>query len=354
MGISSERNNHVAQNWKCILICFCMSLANCQYGFDTATISGFQAMVGFLEVFGYPDPARPSGWNISTRSQQLIASTLNVGTIAGVAVTGIFGRYYGRRPAIWLATLISFAGAGVQVGATSLPALCVGRVLIGMSNAFFFTFSNVYCVESTPAHLRAVVTSFFGVWVNIGSILGAVADQQSERHPDRLAYQIPLAALFAIPLILSILVFFIPESPRWLLVQGRQEEARRSLERLRGNSLKEEYFQEEFTEMVKGIEEEKALASSAAFLDMFKGSDLRRTIVCIGVVLSHCSSGLWLFVAYSVSQPPFLGSTPLLALSPAKLSCCIHQIECLDESLTSGALWALPLARRHFSFKWPA
>jgi len=293
-----------------------MALANCQYGFDTASIGGFQAMVGFLEVFGYPDPERPTGWNIGTRSQQLIASTLNVGTIAGVAVTGIFGRYYGRRPAIWLATLIAFAGAGVQVGARSLGALCVGRVLIGMSNAFFFTFSNVYCVESTPAHLRAVVTSFFGIWVNIGSILGSVADQQSEKHPDRLAYQIPLASLFVIPATLSVLVFFIPESPRWLLVQGRQEEARRSLERLRGGSLEAEFFEEEFTEMVRGIEEEKSLASSAAFLDMFKASDLRRTIVCIGVILSHSSSGLWLFIAYSVSSPPYISTQPSCSSFP--------------------------------------
>jgi hypothetical protein len=42
MGISKARDTPIRDNWKCILICFAMSMANCQYGFDTATIAGFQ------------------------------------------------------------------------------------------------------------------------------------------------------------------------------------------------------------------------------------------------------------------------------------------------------------------------
>ena len=325
-----------------------MSLANCQYGFDAAVISGFQAMVGFLMVFGYRDETTDgsplTGWNIATQPQQLISSTLNIGTIIGVIFTGFFGRYFGRRPAIWLASLIAFAGAGVQVAATTVPVLCVGRVLIGISNAFFFTFSNIYCVESTPAHLRAVVTSFFGIWASVGSLLGAVADQQSQTHKSKLAYQIPLATLFAIPLSLSILVFFIPESPRWLMLMDRRKEARESLARLRGGSLAAEFFEEEYTEMARGIEQEKALASSKSvfsmFKDMFHGPDLRRTIIVGGVVLSHSSSGLWLFIAYSVCIPFYSFFFLSFFLSLYQLTHMMNQYK-----LTRGII-------RLFSSKW--
>ncbi|KAK3940843.1 major facilitator superfamily domain-containing protein [Diplogelasinospora grovesii] len=191
--------------------------------------------------------------------KQLISSTLNIGTILGVLLTGLFGRYFGRRPVIWVAAGITFAGSSVQIAATNVfGAVCVGRVLMGISNAFLFL--------ATPAHLRAVVASLFGCLIN-------------KRLNMRVnwAYRIPLAALFVIPAVLGVLVICIPESPRWLLVKDRAGEAERAPKRLRRG-------EEEFTEMVGGIEEEKALAESAAFWDMFRGSDF---------------SGLWLFIAYA-------------------------------------------------------
>ncbi|KAK2770679.1 hypothetical protein FQN53_005390 [Emmonsiellopsis sp. PD_33] len=302
MGISKERSNSFQDNWKCVIICFAISMANCQYGYDTATIGGFQAMIGFLQVFGYKDPSRKIGWNIGTEPQQLISSFLNVGTIVGVLLTGPFARYFGRRPAIWTASLVSAIAAGVQVGTTSLAGLYAGRILIGAANGFFITFANTYTAEAAPAHLRGVIVSFFGIWVNTGSLLGAIANNFSEPHKDKLSYQIPLATIFALPLFLGVLTIFVPESPRWLLVQGREEEARRALQRLRGNSLKAEFFEEELVEMTRGIEREKEIAGDGSsvdsFLDMFRGTNLRRTLLCIAVTVSHSSSGIWLIIAY--------------------------------------------------------
>lgn len=260
-------------------------------------------MVGFLQVYGYKDAKAPGGWNIGTVPQQLISSFLNIGTIIGVLLTTVWARYFGRRTAIWLASLVSFVAAGLQVGTTNLTGLYFGRILIGVSNGFYITFANVYTAEASPAHLRGAIVSFFGIWVSIGSILGAVANNFSKDLISKHSYQIPLASLFVIPTFLSLVVVFIPESPRWLLVQNRAGEAKRALERLRGNSFRgrEYLLEEEFEEMRQGIQEEKETASTSSVRDMFRGTDLRRTLLCFGVILSHSSSGLWLIIAYGVS-----------------------------------------------------
>jgi len=264
-----------------------------------------QAMPGFLQVYGYPDKTAPTGYNIATVPQQLISSFLNVGTIIGVVLTATWARYYGRRPAIWFGSALSFVAAGLQVGTTNLVGLYFGRILIGISNGFFITFANVYTAEASPAHLRGAIVSFFGVWVSTGSILGAVANNFSNNLNNKLSYQIPLASLFAIPTFLSVIVIFIPESPRWLLVHNRPADARRALERLRGASFdhRPELLEEEYQEMLQGIEEEKELASGSSFFDMFKGADLRRTLLCYAVILSHSSSGVWLVISYGVGGP---------------------------------------------------
>jgi MFS family permease len=217
---------------------------------------------------------------------------LNVGTIIGTIATAPFAHKFGRRPAIWVASAVSLVACGVQLGATSLSSLYAGRIILGLSNGFFITFSNVYTVEATPPHLRGILVSFFGFWVNIGSILGAVVDNYSKNRTDRLSYQIPLACPFAVPVVLSVFMIFVPESPRWLLLRNRPAEARKSLERMRGGSLTEELLGEEFVEMQRGIEEEKELSSSASIKGIFKGADLRRTLLCVLAIGSHAASGI--------------------------------------------------------------
>lgn len=131
--------------------------------------------------------------------------------------------------------------------------------------------------------MRGVMVALFAYWVNIGSIMGAAVDNKTKERMDELSYRIPLACLYAVPTVLAVALFFVPESPRWLLHRGKEREARKALEMLRGRSYAQlrssregevgpSLLEIEWAEMVKGVEEEKRTEGDVAALDMFRGT----------------------------------------------------------------------------------
>lgn len=210
-------------------------------------------------------------------------------------MAGFFSAYLGRREALWLACVVNAVACGIQIGTSTPGVLYLGRLLLGFANGFLVTFSNVYTAEVAPAHMRGVMVALFAYWVNIGSILGAVVDNKTKERMDRLSYRVPLSCLYIVPALLFIALFFVPESPRWLLHRGKDQAARKALEKLRGKSyatllapisgrdsgdengnkenttLTPTLLELEWAEMVKGVEEEKREQGNVAALDMFRG-----------------------------------------------------------------------------------
>jgi MFS family permease len=83
-----------------------------------------------------------------------MTSLMNLGACVSAIAAGMFGAYFGRRQALWLACLVCSAAVALQIGSTSPAGLYVGRFFLGLSNGFFVVFSTVYCSEAAPAHLR--------------------------------------------------------------------------------------------------------------------------------------------------------------------------------------------------------
>jgi sugar porter (SP) family MFS transporter len=274
-------------------------------------MNGFQAMPGFLQVFGYPDPSLPAGYGIDTVFQQLITSLLQLALVFASFSVGPFSVYYGRRVCYWVGTFFSIAGLFIQIFVTSKGPIYLARLLLGFGNGIYVTATILYCSEVAPAHLRGIMVAMFQVTQNIGGLLGAIINNYTAKILNRHCYQIPIAILFIIPVFLSSLMFFIPESPRWLTDHNKHDEAYKALRFLRGKSFPEELLLEELAEIRETIRIEKELAASSHFRDLFRGSDLRRTLLAIGASLTHSASGINFIVGYAtyflqisgISQP---------------------------------------------------
>jgi MFS family permease len=177
--------------WVTVLVGFSLL----EYGFDQGIIGSFQAMVGFLKVYGYEDPRVPSGWvslcfdlfpspdytsniaeqNIASGPQQIIGSFMLLGAFLACFTTGPLGRYLARRWCIILGLLLLVVAIILMVVTTSMGALYFSRLLMGFGNGLVMTFTMVYISELAPAKLRPLSFGFTTTWVTLGTAVGLVS-----------------------------------------------------------------------------------------------------------------------------------------------------------------------------------
>ncbi|KAK4641251.1 hypothetical protein QC761_610770 [Podospora bellae-mahoneyi] len=306
-------------HWKCFVACGIIVLSPFQYGVDFGLIGGLQAMVGFLKIYGHPAPDTAIGWNLDTTRQQLISSLMTLGAFISSGTAGIVATYVSRRQCLWAACALCCVSNVIMMATEDIGALYAGRFLIGLANGYFMTFSQLYIQESSPARYRGWFLTAFQFFTSFGTLIGTIIDWATAKRPDKSAYLIPLGMIYIIPVIMTVALFFIPESPRWLILQGDYEKGVKALRWLRPVGAD---VDAEGAEIKAAIDREKELSSSISVMDMFKNPiDRRRTGLAVGAVLLQAASGSMFVIAYkayflamSKVSDPFAMSNVLSAM----------------------------------------
>ncbi|KAL0568873.1 hypothetical protein V5O48_013099 [Marasmius crinis-equi] len=212
-----------------LLVAFMGSMSN---GFDGQVMGAVNGMHQYLEYFGIP---ADEGGGVGTPTA-LIFGIYNVGSIVGVIVAGPLtdGRF-GRRGGMFTGASIIAIGAIVITLAKTRSYLLGGRFVLGFGVSIASTACPSYVVEMSPPQWRGRLTGLYNTFYYAGSILCTGISIGTGKLSSTTSWRAPLAIQLVPAGILILFVWFLPESPRWLMSVNRKEEARKVLAKYHGS-----------------------------------------------------------------------------------------------------------------------
>ncbi|XP_076933590.1 putative polyol transporter 4 [Bidens hawaiensis] len=189
------------------------SLNNVLLGYDVGVMSG--AIIFIQEDL-----------KISEFQEEILVGILSVISLLGSLGGGRASDALGRKWTMGIAAIVFQVGALIMTLAPSFQILMVGRLLAGVGIGFGVMIAPVYIAEISPTISRGSFTSFPEIFINFGILLGYVSNYAFSGLPAHINWRIMLAVGILPSVFIAFALCIIPESPRWLVMQNRVDEAR--------------------------------------------------------------------------------------------------------------------------------
>jgi sugar porter (SP) family MFS transporter len=200
------------------------SLAGLLFGLDTGFVSGLAPRI--LETFGI------AGEDLRAKVVYgLVVGAVPLGAVLGAAISSPWVKRCGPKTTIIWCSILFFLGVVLSAVAPVLALLVVGRLIMGVALGVAATIVPMYLSEVSPPSIRGAVVILFQLEITIGLVLGSVINYFWAAQGNwRL-----LEGFVALPAVILFLgMLGRPESPRWLVLADRHNEAEKELLRLSG------------------------------------------------------------------------------------------------------------------------
>jgi sugar porter (SP) family MFS transporter len=194
------------------------ALGGLLFGYDTGVISGALLFIGK----DFP--------GLTSFDKELLTSILLIGALIGALAAGKIADRIGRRPTVLGTAALFVAGVMLAAFSPSYGVLVAARVVIGLAVGSASMVVPLYIGEVVPPRIRGALVSFNQLAITSGILASYLVDYGLASSQNwRLMF-----GLAAIPAILMFTgMVFQRESPHWLIAQGREDEARQVLRRVR-------------------------------------------------------------------------------------------------------------------------
>ncbi|KAK7219012.1 hypothetical protein V2G26_007015 [Clonostachys chloroleuca] len=183
-----------------------------------------------------------------------ITAIYDIGCFFGAIVAFTLGERLGRKKSIIAGTTIMSIGAILMTSSFSLEQMFVGRIVLGIGNGINTATAPIWQTETSPPHLRGKLVMFEMMMNIVGFSICNWINYVLSLAGGAVAWRFPLAFQFVFIVALFATVPWLPESPRWLMYHGREDEALGVLACLQGKTMDDAFVitqQEEIRYSVK-------------------------------------------------------------------------------------------------------
>nr|WP_275592099.1 sugar porter family MFS transporter [Bacillus atrophaeus] len=220
------------------MIYFFGALGGLLYGYDTGVISGALLFIN-------------NDIPLTTLTEGLVVSMLLLGAIFGAALSGTCSDRWGRRKVVFVLSIIFIIGSLVCAFSQNITMLIASRVILGLAVGGSTALVPVYLSEMAPTKIRGTLGTMNNLMIVTGILLAYIVNYLFTPF-EAWRWMVGLAAVPAVLLLIGIA--FMPESPRWLVKRGREDEAKKIMEITHDH---QEDIEMELAEMKQGESEKK-------------------------------------------------------------------------------------------------
>ncbi|WWC85604.1 uncharacterized protein L201_000468 [Kwoniella dendrophila CBS 6074] len=206
----SKRSIHL---YFSVFIAFCCACAN---GYDGSLMTAVLAMPHFENTFHTND---------SPTTVSVIFSLYTVGAMVGAPFAAVISDKFGRRKAMFAGSCVIIIGMVIAATSKQVAQFVVARFVLGLGIAIMTVAAPAYSIEIAPPHWRGRCTGFYNCGWFGGSIPAAAVTYGCNNINSNLSWQLPLILQAFACVIVMTSIWFIPESPRYLMANGREDEA---------------------------------------------------------------------------------------------------------------------------------
>lgn len=246
--------------------------------------------------------------------------------------------------AMFTMSIWAMMSATVLISSVRIEQVLAGRILnyayVGMELAACPPFQ----AEIIPAPIRGFAVGTYQASLLVGGIIINSVCLGTSDMSSNAAWRIPQGLFYVVPTIVASCVWFIPESPRWLLLNDRPDEALASLRQLRGQAGSGTgtgshlTAEEELARLQTSLIHEQ---NQGTYSDLFRGSNLRRTLIALGMNFFIQATGSPFTAAYGTLFVQSLNSINPFQFS--LMSSCINTISCLAAIYITDKVGRRPL-----------
>ncbi|OAL40054.1 hypothetical protein AYO20_00472 [Fonsecaea nubica] len=299
-------------------ICWMVSLGQIAFGYPASIIGVTLAQPSFLVYMGLLDVTQDPPAMTPGADQKIgaMSGVFQAGAAINVFIAGYVSDKWGRKAGFHWCGFLSLLGGALLCGSRNATMFIVARLFAGAGSWGYLAVTPYYSAELAPPGLRGLMVGMNGVNIALGYALASymglafyyVDDPQTQ-------WRAPLGIALVWPVMMVLVCFVIPESPRYLLMKGKIDEARDVVFKLHAskNDPDQEFARGEFYQMSKQAELDRTM--EPGWMEIIRRPSYRkRTIMAMGFAFIGQSTGVLVLNNYGPTIYAALGYDTLYQL----------------------------------------